>query len=87
MVVLGLVVLGLVILGMVHSRYGPFWEWSVLGTVMLGMVILGWYKYPGLIICSTVTLYSWAPDWADSLLYINTIHWTRGIVCNINTLY
>ncbi len=26
---------------MVHSRYGPFWEWTVLGMVILRMVVLG----------------------------------------------
>jgi hypothetical protein len=41
-----MVVLGLVVLGMVHSRYGPFWEWSVLGMVALGMVVLGLVQVP-----------------------------------------
>jgi ABC-type tungstate transport system substrate-binding protein len=36
-----MVVLGLIVLGMVHSRSGPFWEWSVLGMVAFGMVVLG----------------------------------------------
>ncbi len=31
---------------MVHSRYGPFWEWSVLEMVVLGMVVLGLVQVP-----------------------------------------